>query len=145
MQKLLPPILVAILLILMLVLHVTAPLMIMGGNIYVAAGLTFMGIALLIGGSRTFARVGTNIKTFNDPNKFVTTGLFRVSRNPMYLGFTLLLFGVATWFGSLASYLIALSFFIIANLWYIPFEERKMEKIFGNEYRSYKTRVRRWL
>lgn len=145
MQKLLPPVLVAILLILMLALHAWVPLLIIGGNTYVAAALGLLGLALLIGGSSTFARIGTNIKTFNDPNKIVTSGLFRFSRNPMYLGFTLLLFGVATWLGSLVAYLLALSFFIIANLWYIPFEERKMEEVFGEEYRNYKSQTRRWI
>lgn len=53
----------------------------------------FLGIALLATGSQRFTRVRTNFHTFMDPNELVTSGPFRVTRNPMYLGFTLILTG----------------------------------------------------
>ena len=87
----------------------------------------------------------TEINTFKPPQKLVTTGLFRYSRNPIYLGFSLVLFGVAIVLGNIIALDGFLAFIIAANLWYIPFEEAEMEKQFGEAYITYKKKVRRWL
>jgi len=145
MQKLLPPILALLSIILMVGLSYIVPIIWISTNPIVAGILICLGLALLIGGSRMFAQVDTNIKTFNDPNKLVTTGLFRFSRNPMYLGFTCLLTGIALVVDSLSALLVALAFFLITNFWYIAFEEQTMERVFGQEYLAYKQKTRRWL
>jgi protein-S-isoprenylcysteine O-methyltransferase Ste14 len=145
MQRLLPPALAFISILMMLVLSYTAPVAIVINNLWIAGVLSLIGVILLLGGSSTFARVGTNIKTFNDPNKLVTSGLFRFSRNPMYLGFTCLLTGIAFALGTLSALAVAFSFFLITNFWYIAFEEKKMEEIFGEEYLAYKRQTRRWI
>ncbi len=145
MQKLLPPALVAICILAMIALHLVFPigyildLPLLGG--LVAA----IGLGFTLSGARLFSRIGTNIKTFNKPDQLVVSGLFRISRNPMYLGFLLLLAGIAMALGTLAPFGIVFAFFIITSLWYIPFEERKMEETFGADYLAYKTRTRRWL
>lgn len=103
------------------------------------------GLGLALQGSRKFDGVGTNIKTFAEPDKFVTDGIFAFSRNPMYLGMVGALLGTAILLGTLAPLLIALLFFLVTDRWYIAFEEEMMAKKFGIRYRTYQTQVRRWL
>lgn len=145
MQKLLPPKLVLILIVLMTALHFASPLRDLRDRPVLAALIAVAGIVLLLMGSSTFRRIGTNIKTFNNPDSLVTAGVFRWSRNPMYLGFKLLLAGIAVGFGTLSPIIGPVLFFFAAELWYIPFEERKMEETFGENYLAYKRRVRRWI
>ena len=87
----------------------------------------------------------TEINTFKPPKRLVTDGLFRYSRNPIYLGFTLALLGWAIVLGNLAALDGVLLFFLAAHFWYIPFEEKAMKKEFGTVYEQYKKQVRRWL
>lgn len=87
----------------------------------------------------------TNIKTFDSPNTRVTNGWFRFSRNPMYLGFTLLLAGAAAVAGCAYAFAPPMVFVIVAARIYIPFEERAMVTTFGDAYGSYCRKVRRWI
>ena len=63
----------------------------------------------------------------------------------MYLGMLLVLVGTTMLYGTVLSLVFPLAFFIIANWWYIPFEESKMADVFGDAFTVYKARVRRWL
>ena len=92
-----------------------------------------------------FKQQQTEINTFKQRQKLVTTGLFRYSRNPIYLGFSMALFGVAIVLGNIIALDGFLAFIIATNLWYIPFEEAEMEKQFGEDYIAYKKKVGRWL
>lgn len=103
------------------------------------------GLALTILAARQFKAARTNINTFRDPDQLVTTGLFAVSRNPMYLGFTLSLAGAALGLNNAFALLPALFFFAVSALHYIPYEERKAAEIFGEAYAGYRRRVRRWI
>ncbi len=147
MQKLLPPVLVLITLAAMAISHRYLP----GPRLLVSPhtcwGLLPLaaGVALAVAARLQFVRAGTTIYTFDEPGRLVTRGLFRFSRNPMYLGFALLLLGAALLFGSLAPLVLALLFVAVADRWYIAFEERAMLAKFGEEYRAYAARVRRWL
>ncbi len=82
------------------------------------------------------------------PNKasvLVTTGLYRFTRNPMYVGLLTILTGYAIWLGSLTPFLLLPVFYwLITNMQIKP-EEAILEKKFGQEYLDYKSRVRRWL
>ncbi len=95
-------------------------------------------------GSKRFEAVGTSINTFGQPNQLVIDGLFRWSRNPMYLGFLILLAGVAIGLGSWVGVLAPAIFFAAADRWYIPFEERLMRQTFDEHYESHAHQVRRW-
>ncbi|MGW1453592.1 methyltransferase family protein [Salegentibacter agarivorans] len=75
----------------------------------------------------------------------VTNGLFKFSRNPIYLGFLISLLGVWILLGTVLPILGCLLFILIINYWYISYEENEMEKQFGAEYREYKSRVNRWI
>lgn len=104
-----------------------------------------LGIVILLGAARQFHAVKTNIKTFDAPGILVTTGWFKLSRNPMYLGFTLLLLGAAAVTGGAFTFASPLVFALISRWIYIPFEESAMSHTFGEEYARYRRGVRRWL
>ncbi len=107
--------------------------------------LIVLGVGLAMRGSKVFETVGTNIETFEKPNVLVTDGLFKISRNPMYLGFGLALLGLALVLGNVSSLLVVIVFFVITDRWYIAFEEELMVKQFGDRYVEYSKRTRRWL
>lgn len=104
-----------------------------------------LGIALPIWGARVFAKHKTNIKPYKDPDTMVMEGPFRFSRNPMYLGMLLVLIGGALKFGFVEAFVAPALFFAVANWWYIPFEEGRMQHMFGDAFEDYRANVRRWL
>jgi protein-S-isoprenylcysteine O-methyltransferase Ste14 len=75
----------------------------------------------------------------------VQHGLYRWSRNPMYLGAVLLVAGVAVLLGSLSPLVVVIAFFVVLQEVFIRREERLLEQTFGERYRIYRTSVRRWL
>lgn len=148
MKWLLPPVLVALCLILMVGLFELAPL----GPIFETSALSLIGILLVATGVFTvlsvaykFKQIDTNINTFNQPEKLITDGLFKYSRNPIYLSFLILLIGAAFFINDLTSFIGPAIFFLAANFWYIPYEEKAAEEAFGQGYLDYKNKVRRWL
>ena len=94
---------------------------------------------------KRFRSVKTEIHTFKKPKKLITDGLFQYTRNPIYLGFTIALLGIAILLGRATTFIPALAFFLITNFWYIPFEEKNMVAIFGQDYLFYKRKIRRWI
>lgn len=104
----------------------------------------FGGLAIVRNIQNLFKQHQTEINTFKSPQKLVTTGLFHYSRNPIYLGFSMALFGVAIVLGNFIAFDGFLAFILAVNLWYIPFEEAEMEKQFGQDYLAYKKKVGRW-
>lgn len=147
-QRLLPPRLFQIGLVLMVVLDVvfgSRPIFADGFAFWGGIALALVGIGLTVGGATQFSRRETNINTFLKPDHLVTDGLFAYSRNPMYLGFTGVLAGTALLLGSLPGLLIAVGFIAIADFWYVRFEEGIMSETFGDSYAAYRKNTRRWL
>lgn len=92
-----------------------------------------------------FRRAGTQVRPDSDTNnKLIVSGLYRITRNPMYLGMIFITLGVAFWFGRPLMFLSPLLVFAITNWLFIPFEEAKMRRQFS-EFDAYAARVRRWL
>ena len=92
-----------------------------------------------------FRRAGTEINPTSTMNRaLVTSGPYRFTRNPMYLGLVVLTLGVAIWIGSWPYFVAPVAMFATANWAHIPFEEAKMRRQFGAAYDSYVQRVRRW-
>lgn len=104
-----------------------------------------IGLILLIGARIQFKKSDSEIMTFDEPRNLVTSGLFRISRNPMYLGFTILLLAAALYVNTACALLAPILFFIAANWWYIPYEEAAAKRAFGSDYTNYIQRVRRWI
>ncbi|MEH2489639.1 methyltransferase family protein [Bradyrhizobium sp. AZCC 2230] len=93
-----------------------------------------------------FQREGTEIEPTSPTNrKLVTSGPYRFTRNPMYLGLVLLALGIAVWVGAWPMFIAPVAVFATANWVHIPFEEAKMRRQFGAAYDDYVARVRRWV
>lgn len=103
------------------------------------------GLVLAAGGVGAFRLAGTPVLPFAPSTALVTTGMYRLTRNPMYLGITLILFGAACMLGSVGAFLPLPPLVWILQQGYIVREERFLAEIFGSEYLQYQRRVRRWL
>lgn len=108
--------------------------------------LLIAGFALTSWAQLTFKRHRAEIYPWSEAHSaLVTGGPFRFSRNPMYLGLVVFGVGAALVAGTWAMWLVPAMVFLLDQLVIIPFEERSMERAFGDAYRAYRTRVRRWL
>jgi protein-S-isoprenylcysteine O-methyltransferase Ste14 len=107
--------------------------------------LVIAGVAIAFAGEAQFNRAGTSVKPFARAAVLVTDGLFRFSRNPMYLGMLAVLAGVAVLEGSIVALAVALLFAWRVQRTFILPEEWRLESQFQNEYRLYRRRVRRWI
>ena len=105
----------------------------------------FCGLALAASGVISFKKAGTSIKPFESSTILVTDGLYRYTRNPMYLGMVILLIGVASYLGNLTPYMVIPVFFLVIQECFIKHEEPFLENIFGQQYVDYKNNVRRWI
>ena len=104
-----------------------------------------MGIVVTAAAAGAFAKAGTPLVPFETSTVVVKTGLFRYTRNPMYLGMVIALTGIAILFGTLSGFFVLPFFVWIIQRQYIVPEEAFMEALFGEKYLSYKRSVRRWL
>lgn len=75
----------------------------------------------------------------------VKTGVYSISRNPMYVGFVLVLISSACIFTNVISFILVFIFFLYMNYVQIPIEEKALIYVFGESYLKYKTQVSRWL
>lgn len=104
------------------------------------------GMLLSLQASKQFKENNTEILPASPTNKvLVTNGAYRFTRNPMYLGMVLSLLGIAAFIGTLPVFLAAFSQFLVLNFVFIPFEEAKLTRIFGQQYINFKQSTRRWL
>ncbi len=143
---LLPPNFLFIYLITALALHSFFPIKDIVGS-YHFLGILFIvfGLVINLWADSLFKKNKTTVKPDNTPSKLIINGPFRFSRHPMYLGFVLLLLGVAIILGSISSFVVPGIMFLTLEWKFIPLEEKNMEKCFGKKYLEYKNQVRRWL
>jgi protein-S-isoprenylcysteine O-methyltransferase Ste14 len=104
-----------------------------------------IGLALNLLADQAFKRHNTTVKPFAESSALVTDGVFNVSRNPMYLGMVLILLGVATLLGSAAPFAVIPVLAVLLERIFIVPEERMLEDTFGDRFRQYRNRVRRWI
>jgi protein-S-isoprenylcysteine O-methyltransferase Ste14 len=109
-------------------------------------GIVFLaGLALLIWGATTFRRSGTEVRTSQPSTRIVATGPYRYTRNPIYIGMFLGLGGLAVGFNSLWLLILLVPFYLVIRYGVVAREEGYLELKFGDVYRAYKARVRRWM
>jgi protein-S-isoprenylcysteine O-methyltransferase Ste14 len=94
---------------------------------------------------RTMTRAQTAIDPAKPATAIVSDGVFRFSRNPLYLSLTLLYIGISLLFNALWALLLLLPLLVVVQIGVIQREEVYLERKFGDEYLRYKTQVRRWL
>ena len=103
------------------------------------------GLVLALWSRSLFIKNSTTLQPSEEPTLLVTSGPFRISRNPIYLGMAAILLGVAVFMGTLVTFAFPVLFVTLIEFFIIPCEERKLEKLFGEPYREYKKSVRRWI
>jgi protein-S-isoprenylcysteine O-methyltransferase Ste14 len=111
----------------------------------IPSAIVLFGIAISAAGIRNFTRAATPVPGNQPVRTLVTTGIHRWSRNPIYVGMVLLYLGIGIAVRS--PWILVLSPLIVIVLRYavIAREETYLEQRFGDDYRDYKARVRRWL
>ena len=109
--------------------------------------LVIVGLSCALPSYRLFARNKTTISplTPSETSVLKTQGMYRYSRNPMYLGLLLLIIAATIWFGTWFGIIISLFFILLMNILQIIPEEEALLQIFGEEYLEYKKKVRRWI
>lgn len=107
--------------------------------------VVFLGFSLVIFTARMFRKAQTPLKPFVPVKAVITDGPFRYSRNPVYLGMFMILAGWAVYLGSASPWFVAAWFVYIICTYWVPMEEKQMEREMGEAYITYKSRVRRWL
>ena len=145
-MRLRPPIVGACLIAISIILHFIFPIKKIILFPYILFGIVgvVFGVWFALLGKGTFEKYGTSVR-FRKPTKLVMSGPYRFTRNPIYLGYVIILLGIAVLLGSVIAFISPLLFFVITNFIIIPFEERWLEKIFKKGYEKYKGRVRRWI
>jgi protein-S-isoprenylcysteine O-methyltransferase Ste14 len=111
----------------------------------VGGGLILIGVAIVTAGARNFSRAATPVPSNQPVRVLVTTGIHGLSRNPIYVGMFLLYTGIGIAARSPWVLVLALPLVVILRYGVVAREERYLEQRFGDGYRDYKARVRRWL
>jgi protein-S-isoprenylcysteine O-methyltransferase Ste14 len=114
----------------------------------VAAGVLAVAGGVVAGlGVVSFRRARTTVNPIRPQaaSSLVTTGIYRFSRNPMYLGILMILAGVAVLLANAAALVLLPVFVVYMNLFQITPEERALSATFGPDFTAYKQRVRRWV
>ena len=112
-----------------------------------AATFGLLGVTCSVLGVASFRRARTTVNpmTPDATTALVVSGIYRVTRNPMYLGFLLLLLAEIIWLANPVTFLVAPAFVLYLNRFQIGPEEIALRSRFGAEFHSYATRVRRWI
>ncbi len=116
-----------------------------GWPVYLGVLPVTAGLVLALAGANLFKRLGTNIIPLSRSSTLVQQGVFRFSRNPMYLGMLLCLGGLAWLLSNPYNLALLAGFFAIIRQQFVLKEEALMEATFGAAYLDYKAQVRRWI
>ena len=106
--------------------------------------IAFSGFMLMGKARYLFTKHQTTVK-IEKSNNMINEGVFSKTRNPMYLGMTILILGLSTFSTNAFALLLPLFFMIIVRLKFIKQEEKLMLDTFGDNYKEYKKEVRRWI
>ncbi len=144
-----PIVLVAATALLMWIVSTIAPAVAVGNStrIGLVVLFIFVGLSVVASGVVAFRKTETTV----DPTKpgaatsLVTSGVYRRTRNPMYVGMCLLLIAWGIFLSSIPATVLVFVFVLYLNRFQIEPEERVLEKTFGQEFSGYKSQVRRWI
>ena len=116
-------------------------------NILSIIGLFIITIGFIVRvyASATFYENKLSVVRLRAQNRLVTQGPYKLSRNPLYIGLTLIFLGFAVLLGTTAGVIAAIIHFIAWHIWVVNFEEKSLERKFGNEHVEHKEETPRWL
>ena len=117
------------------------------GQTVLAAIIGLEGVIIIILSIRLFKKGKTTVNPFklDETSSLITEGVYRFTRNPMYLGLSSIQLGAAIYFGSYISLILIPVFIVYITKKQIYFEEISLEKKFGQNFVKYSDRVRRWI
>jgi len=127
--------------------RITAATLAVPDPVFAASAVALVGIGFDIAGIVSFRLAKTTVNPLR-PEKataLVTSGIYRITRNPMYVGMLLLLMAWAIYLNSPWALIGPLIFVLYMNRFQIGPEEKALEALFGDDFIDYKRRVRRWL
>jgi len=131
------------------VLEAVVPLPLLAAHVFPrylsGAALAVGGFVMIAMGTRRFLAAGTNIPPTLPTTALVVDGIYRRTRNPLYLGMTLVYLGLGVAAASLWTIGLVVPLIWVINVGVVAREERYLERKFGDAYRAYKARVRRWI
>jgi protein-S-isoprenylcysteine O-methyltransferase Ste14 len=117
------------------------------GRVVLAVAVGCLGVLVALAGVVQFRRARTTVNptTPNASSSLVTTGIYTITRNPMYLGFSIVLLGWAIFLANPFSLLVIPCFVSYMIRFQIIPEERALQSLFGSDFQTYRAKVRRWL
>ncbi len=140
-----PPLIYAGAFLIALLLHRLAPMPIFGRSFWPALALVVLGVALAIWGRNALVSAGTNVNPYRPSTAIVDSGPYRFTRNPLYVSLTLMFLGLTLAFDTWWGFILLVPVLLVMHLGVILREERYLEQKFGDSYRRYRERVRRYL
>lgn len=144
-----PPVILVFYLAIAFGIDLISPFDILLGNVRLLASFVLCGIGVLIAalGVMAFRKHQTTVNphAIGEANALVTTGIYRFTRNPMYLGMLLILLGSVAWTQDLLAAIVVPAFIITLNRLQIRPEETALRNQFGAAYEAFTERVRRWI
>lgn len=143
----LPPLIYAAAFVVGWLIHLASPVPVLPGNLAQGIGVLFVlaSFPVAITALRALRQAQTTFDTMKPTTAIATEGPYRYSRNPLYVSLTLLYLGVALLINALWILLLAVPVLVVMQRGVIGREEAYLERKFGDEYRRYKARVRRWV
>jgi protein-S-isoprenylcysteine O-methyltransferase Ste14 len=146
-RRILPTTYLLIALIIMLVLHFICPILMLISVPWNLVGIIPLVIGVLVNllADAALHKGGTTVKPFQESTSLITDSVYRISRNPMYLGFVLVLIGVAILLRSLSPWIVIPLFIILVELVFITEEEKMLAEKFGLTWIEYRNKVRQWI
>ncbi len=143
----LPPVYLLAALLLAVALHFLAPVTTIIPNPFswIGVAIIIIGVLVVVFPAVSFTAADTTIKPFQESSSLVLSGLYRYTRNPMYVGMVIIIVGTDVLLGSLTPFIAPVFFVLIINKMVISVEEQMLEEAFGDDYRNYKKEVRRWV
>lgn len=109
--------------------------------------MSVVGVIIVLASGYAFRKMGTTVDP-RYPDKvsaLVVFGIYKYSRNPMYVGMLLVLLGVAIYFGAISGFIVPVAFVFFITKFQIKPEEEALKEKFGEDYERYLTSVRRWI
>jgi protein-S-isoprenylcysteine O-methyltransferase Ste14 len=103
------------------------------------------GIWLNLAADQSLKEEKTTVKPFEESGALVTSGAYRISRNPMYLGMVLIILGVAIFLGSLTPFAVVVILAVLLDRRFISVEEQMMSRTFSSDWQAYVKHVRKWI
>jgi protein-S-isoprenylcysteine O-methyltransferase Ste14 len=142
-----PPLLYFITLIVSITISYLFPYNIFPAHFAIPIGaiLSIAGFTLLLLGARTFVKNKNPVNPAASTQLIITIGIYQYTRNPMYLGLTIMYLGISMLLNAWSSLVLILPLLRIVQKGIIEREEKYLTRKFGNEYLNYKSKVRRWL